>query len=171
MKRLCLIALVACTRPAPLPPPSSAPYAATTHGWAAPPPLAPPLASPPSQQPPASHGSGHQAPGPVLERGQASYYHDSLAGNPTASGQPYDPAALTAAHRTLPFGSVVDVVRSDGRWVRVRINDRGPFKRGRVIDLSRRAAEHVDMIQAGLADVALYLVWQPSQSSHEVTAP
>ena len=93
--------------------------------------------------------------GPVFERGAASYYADSLAGHPTASGEPYDPAAFTAAHRTLPFGTWVEVVRKDGRRVRVRINDRGPFKAGRVIDVSRAAAEALGMVKAGVVDVEL----------------
>jgi rare lipoprotein A len=93
--------------------------------------------------------------------GTASYYHDSLAGNLTANGERYDPRALTAAHRTLPLGTIVDVVRRDGRLVRVRINDRGPYVAGRIIDLSRRAASTIGMIRAGITDVALYVVWSP----------
>lgn len=92
------------------------------------------------------------------QRGKASYYADSLAGNATASGEIYDPERMSAAHRSLPFGTIVDVVRSDGRWVRVRINDRGPFVTGRVIDLSRRAAELLGMVQAGVVDVSLFVV-------------
>jgi rare lipoprotein A len=93
-----------------------------------------------------------------FQNGKATYYHDSLAGNKTASGEVYDPNGFTAAHRSLPFGSIVDVVMADGRTVRVRINDRGPYGRGRVIDLSRRAAETVGLIGAGVAPVTLYLV-------------
>jgi rare lipoprotein A len=90
----------------------------------------------------------------VLE-GKATYYADTLAGRPTASGEAYDPSALTAAHRSLPFGTVVRVVRPDsGRAVVVRINDRGPFgNERRIIDLSRTAAEALDMIRAGVVDV------------------
>lgn len=93
----------------------------------------------------------------VLEssKGEATYYADSLAGRPTASGEKYDPSALTAAHRTLPFGTRVRVTREHGgRSVVVRINDRGPFgKSRRIIDLSRRAAEELDMIRAGVVPV------------------
>lgn len=89
--------------------------------------------------------------------GRASYYADSLAGNLTASGERYDPQKLTAAHRTLPFGSVVRVTRLDtGASVTVRITDRGPFagrEQGRIIDLSRAAAENIDMIRRGVVDV------------------
>ncbi|MEM9841487.1 MAG: septal ring lytic transglycosylase RlpA family protein [Pseudomonadota bacterium] len=88
----------------------------------------------------------------------ASYYSDSLAGNSTASGEPYDPAKLTAAHRTLPFGTKVRVVRAGRGEVVVTINDRGPFVDGRVIDLSRAAAEKVDLISDGIGDVCLYEV-------------
>jgi rare lipoprotein A len=116
--------------------------------------------APPAAAVPASWSS----PAAPFEVGQASYYADSLAGNATASGEPYAPAALTAAHRKLPFGTVVDVVRDDGRAVRVRINDRGPFVSGRVIDLSRAAAEQLGMMRAGVVPVRLYVVWQPPKS-------
>ena len=102
-----------------------------------------------------------QANGAPLEEGKASYYSDKLAGRPTANGEPYDPRALTAAHRTLPFGTKVDVARPDGRHVTVRINDRGPHKRGRVIDLSRRAAEEIGLVKEGVGEVALRVVWLP----------
>lgn len=88
-------------------------------------------------------------------RGKASYYADSLAGNATASGEPYDPEKLTAAHRELPFGTRVRVARvDDDRAVVVRINDRGPFgNKKRIIDVSRAAAEELGMIRAGVVDV------------------
>jgi rare lipoprotein A len=92
------------------------------------------------------------------EKGVASYYADSLAGHKTASGEKYDPDALTAAHKSLPFGTVVEVSRADGRKVRVRINDRGPFTKGRVIDLSRRAAEEIGLIKDGIAKVTVRVV-------------
>jgi rare lipoprotein A len=65
---------------------------------------------------------------------------------------------MTAAHRTLPFGTIVEVARDDGRKVIVRINDRGPFRSGRIIDLSRRAAEELGMIRAGVVSVAVRVV-------------
>lgn len=92
------------------------------------------------------------------EVGRASMYSDKLAGRPTASREPYDPHALTAAHRTLPFGTIVEVTRRDGRRVLVRINDRGPFVKGRVIDVSRRAAVELGMVREGVVDVALRVV-------------
>ncbi|MCB9708536.1 MAG: septal ring lytic transglycosylase RlpA family protein [Myxococcales bacterium] len=95
--------------------------------------------------------------------GKASYYHDSLAGNHTANGEVYDPDKLTAASRTLPFGSEVKVVRIDtGKEVIVRINDRGPFADpDRIIDLSRAAAEALDMMVVGVIDVRLEVVEPP----------
>lgn len=93
------------------------------------------------------------------QSGTASYYADSLAGRSTASGEPYDPKAMTAAHRTLPFGTMVEVTRDDGRKVVVRINDRGPFgKKKRIIDLSRRAAEELGMVRAGVAKVTVRVI-------------
>ncbi|AKF06802.1 septal ring lytic transglycosylase RlpA family protein [Sandaracinus amylolyticus] len=87
--------------------------------------------------------------------GAASYYHDSLAGRSTASGEPYDPTEYTAANRTLPFGTVLRIVRIDtGRSVIVRVNDRGPFgRRRRLLDLSRAAAEELGMIERGVVRV------------------
>ena len=85
-----------------------------------------------------------------VQTGSASYYANSLAGNRTASGVPYDPRALVAAHRTLPFGTVLRVTNlENGREVQVRVVDRGPFARGRILDLSRRAAERIGMIRLG----------------------
>ena len=96
-----------------------------------------------------------ETPAP-LTCAMASYYHDSLAGNLTASGVPYDPTELTAAHKTLPFGTKLRVVRETGSEVFVTINDRGPFIEGRVIDLSRAAAAEIGMIEDGVAEVCLY---------------
>ena len=89
-------------------------------------------------------------------QGQASYYADSLSGNKTASGEPYDKNAMTAAHRTLPFGTRVKVTYvSTGKSVIVTINDRGPRVKGRIIDLSGAAAEQVGMKQDGHGDVSV----------------
>lgn len=85
----------------------------------------------------------------VIEGG-ASWYSDALAGRPMASGVPYDPDDLIAAHRALPFGTRVRVTNlANGREVEVLVMDRGPFIAGRDIDLSRRAAEQIGMIRAG----------------------
>ena len=86
--------------------------------------------------------------------GTASWYHE---GSRTATGERYRPDGITAAHRTLPFGSIVRVVlRRSGRSVDVRINDRGPFIRGRIIDLSRGAKRALGM--NGLAPVCISVV-------------
>jgi rare lipoprotein A len=91
--------------------------------------------------------------------GVASFYGKELAGNRTASGERFNPRALTAAHRTLPLGSKLLVTnKSNGRSVVVRINDRGPFHKGRLIDVSHAAAEEISMIGAGKAAVRLELL-------------
>ena len=114
--------------------------------------------SPPTSHPPITNTtptSGKQQE----ERGEASYYSDRLAGRSTASGEPYDPKELTAAHRTLPFGTIVRVWRpKNNRAVEVRINDRGPHTSGRIVDLSRRGAEEIGLVRDGVDDVVLTVV-------------
>jgi rare lipoprotein A len=89
----------------------------------------------------------------------ASYYARSLDGRLTASGERYDEDDLTAAHRTLPFGTRVRVTEPDsGRSVVVRINDRGPYVEGRDIDLSRRAAAELGIVEDGVALVTMQRV-------------
>lgn len=100
--------------------------------------------------------------------GLASYY---ATGERTAAGEAFDPKGLTAAHRTLPFGTHVRVTRLDtGDSVVVRINDRGPFKPGRVIDLSQRAAQDLRMTDSGLTAVKLEVVdrLEPQQSAENI---
>lgn len=97
--------------------------------------------------------------GEVIETGVASWYGPNFHGKLTANGEVYDMDGLTAAHRTLPFNTVVLVENEkNGESVVVRINDRGPFAKNRIIDLSRRAAEEIDMIGPGTADVQLFLL-------------
>lgn len=109
------------------------------------------------------------APEASGQEGLASYYANSLAGRPTASGEPYDPRAFTAAHRTLPFGSVVRVERigtngrTGDRFVEVRINDRGPFVRGRIIDLSAAAANELGIVREGVARVRVRVIESASR--------
>ena len=92
----------------------------------------------------------------AAEEGLASYYADSLHGNPTASGEPYDKGAMTAAHRTLEFGTRVKVTNLDnGQSVTVVINDRGPHVKSRVIDVSGEAARQLGMLDSGTAKVSL----------------
>jgi len=88
--------------------------------------------------------------------GQASYYADSLHGNKTASGEPYDKNAMTAAHRTLEFGTGVKVTYlKSGKSVEVRINDRGPHVQSRIIDLSGAAAEQLGLKNDGVGEVSI----------------
>jgi rare lipoprotein A len=90
------------------------------------------------------------------EIGLASFY---FHGEKTASGEPFDSKALTGAHRTVPFGTMVRVTMlKTGKQVTVRINDRGPFVKGRIIDVSRHAAEVLGMVGAGLATVKVEIV-------------
>lgn len=123
-------------------------------------PPAAPMAQPAGQPPPGGVPAAAWSQ-PPYQLGRASYYADRLAGRRTAAGEPYDPWAYTAAHRTLPLGAFVDVARADGRHVIVRINDRGPYSGGRIIDLSRRAATDLGMVRAGVVDVALRVLWVP----------
>ncbi len=93
------------------------------------------------------------------EVGEASWYGPGFHGNRTASGEVYDMEAMTAAHRRLPFGARVLVVNLDnGRETQVRINDRGPFARNRIIDLSRAAARDIGMLGSGTARVRIEVI-------------
>lgn len=93
------------------------------------------------------------------KEGVASYYGSRFHGKRTASGEVFDKEKMTAAHRTLPFGTIVKVTRADnGDFVYVRINDRGPFARGRLIDLSRKAAEELGIIHRGRQKVVLQVL-------------
>jgi rare lipoprotein A len=95
--------------------------------------------------------------------GIASYYADKFQGRPTASGERFDNGRLTAAHRTLPFGTRVRVTNLDnGRSVTIRVNDRGPFVKGRIIDLSVAAARRLDMLRTGVARVRVEPVNTPA---------
>lgn len=129
-------------------------------------PRARPAAPAPAREPPDDDLQRSHRSRPALDvvRGRASYYSDRLAGNRTASGDIYDPRALTAASRDLPFGTILRVVREDtGATVVVRINDRGPFgNRSRILDVSRAAAEALGMIRAGVVDVRAEVLERPS---------
>jgi peptidoglycan lytic transglycosylase len=108
----------------------------------------PSVAPQPALVPPPPRASREKSTGSV----RASYQGNEEAGRRTASGEPYDPEALTAASKTLPIGSTVIVTNPmNGKSVIVRINDRGPHVRGRSLDLSRRAAEELGITEKGVA--------------------
>jgi rare lipoprotein A len=110
-------------------------------------PQAPAVPAPPAKPSP---------PRANVETGKASWYGDAHHGKKTASGEVYDMAELTAAHRSLPLGTRVRVVNvENGRSVVVRVNDRGPFVRGRIIDLSRAAARELGPLGAGVFTVRI----------------
>ncbi|AMR27517.1 hypothetical protein A0257_10685 [Hymenobacter psoromatis] len=93
------------------------------------------------------------------QSGQGSYYADKFAGRATTSGVPYRPGQLTAAHNTLPFGTRIKVTNMrNGRSVKVVVNDRGPHVKGRIVDVSKRAARKLGLIEAGVVPVQLKVV-------------
>lgn len=105
-----------------------------------------------------------------LERGIASWYGDKFHGRKTSNGEIYDMYALTAAHKTLPLGVDVRVTRLDnGRSVVVRVNDRGPFVAGRIIDLSYSAARQLDMTDVGTAPVQVQALGFRRESQGQVS--
>lgn len=105
--------------------------------------------------------------------GDASWYGPGFHGKRTASGERYNQRAMTAAHKTLPFGTMLKVTNSDnGKSVVVRINDRGPFVRGRIVDLSKSAAERIGMMGPGVARVELAAVsGHKSQDERDIRPP
>jgi len=129
-----------------------------------------PRSASPAEQPPAPRAERRD--GQILEdryknghalavyRGEATYYGEAFRGRRTASGEPFDPTEFTAAHRSLPFGTVVRVVcPKSRRAVYVRINDCGQFgSRRRIIDLSPAAAARLDIVRLGVADVRVEVV-------------
>ena len=118
----------------------------------------PPTAAPaPTPTPPAARALPPEAR--AVWTGTASWYGEAHHRKKTASGEPFDMHALTAAHRTLPFGTRVRVTSLEtGRSVTVRINDRGPFVGGRTVDISRAAAQSIGMIDRGVAKVKLDVI-------------
>lgn len=119
--------------------------AATLAGCSTPPPRGP-----------ATSASPPPATGEHIGSGKASYYGNQHHNKLTASGERFDQATLTAAHRSLPFGTNVRVTNTrDGKSVVVRINDRGPFVRGRIIDLSKAAFERIGNTRSGVIPVRL----------------
>jgi rare lipoprotein A len=97
-----------------------------------------------------------------LQRGRISWYGRAFAGRRTASGERFDPQAMTMAHRSLPLGTIVRVVNDDnGRSVTLRVNDRGPYHGDRVADVSRAASQRLGFVDDGVTDATLLVVWVP----------
>ena len=91
--------------------------------------------------------------------GEASYYADKFHGRKTANGEIFDMHKISAAHKTLPFDTMLEVTNlENNKSVIVRVNDRGPYKKGRILDLSYRAAQEVDMIKTGVARVKIRIL-------------
>jgi rare lipoprotein A len=92
----------------------------------------------------------------ISQNGKASFYANEFNGRKTASGEKFRNSKLTAAHKTLPFGTKVKVTNlKNGKSVKVKINDRGPFVAGRIIDLSKKAAKKIDMVKEGVGNVKI----------------
>ncbi len=127
-----------------------------------------PLPPPSTPQPPTS--SAPIAPGIYFERGIASWYGVPFHGRRAANGEIFDMNTLVAAHRTLPFGSILRVTNlNNGRQIEVRVIDRGPFIGDRVLDLARAAAIGLDMIGTGTAPVSIELLSGPSPAIGDFT--
>lgn len=153
---LLLAGLTACstraTRPQPPPEPEPSSRSASRTR---------PPAKPPARASPSGEGRA------FVGEGLASFYGPGLHGNLTANGERFDQNAMTAAHRKLRFGSCLRVVNmANGRQVKVRINDRGPYIDGRIIDLSKAAARKLDMLDKGVARVRLYRCEGDAKASH-----
>ncbi len=115
-----------------------------------------------------SVGEPASTPGqqPITEVGVASWYGEECAHNATASGEAFDVNVLTAAHRRLPFGTLIRVTNlKNGKAVNLRVNDRGPWVQGRILDVSRQAAKLLGFIGAGLALIRIEVLNLPSRNS------
>ena len=111
----------------------------------------------------ASSGHGALANHIHVQRGRISWYGADFAGRKTASGERFDPHALTMAHRSLPLGTIVLVTNDDnGRHVTLRVNDRGPYRGGRVADVSRAASRALGFQQTGITVATIEVLWMPS---------
>ncbi|MBK1719686.1 septal ring lytic transglycosylase RlpA family protein [Thiocystis violacea] len=101
-----------------------------------------------------------------VQKGTASFYHDSLHGRKTASGQVYSKHRLSAAHKTLPLGTKIRVTDTKtGRSIVVRVNDRGPFVKGRILDLSKQAAQELGIVKRGVAKVEVKVLGSDRRGS------
>jgi rare lipoprotein A len=130
------------------------PKAAAPATSAPSPAAAPAAAAPPAATAPAAAGAPAAAPAASGETGLAAVYNHKLNGRKTASGERYDMNKLTAAHKTLPFGTMVKVTNAKSqKSVTVRINDRGPTQAGRILDISTAAAKQLGISPTGMAQV------------------
>jgi rare lipoprotein A len=128
---------------------------------ATPPPAAAPAAPPAAAPPPAPTAT--VAPAAGTERGKLAWYGSKFAGRKTASGQRYDPNALTMAHKTLPFGTRVKITNlANQRSVEVKVNDRGPTQGDRIGDVSLAAAKRLGMVRAGVIDAEVTVLAAPA---------
>ena len=109
-------------------------------------------------RPPGSHATS-RSPRGAVQTGLGSYYASKFNGRPTASGSTYRPGDMTAAHNTLPFGTLIRVTNTrNGRFVEVTVTDRGPHTKGYIVDVSHRAAVQLDIIEAGVVPVEVTVV-------------
>lgn len=135
----------------------------------------PPVAKPGYPKPYKVLGQWYQPVGDAKgfrERGTASWYGPDFHGKKTANGETYDMDSMTAAHKTLPLGTLVRVSNlENNKEVEVRINDRGPFVQGRIVDLSREAAKRIGMIGAGTARVEIAAIGQAIRPGAGRVAP
>lgn len=105
-------------------------------------------------------------------KGKASFYAKSFEGNKTANGEVFSNELLTAAHRSLPFGTLVKVTNlSNYKSVIVRINDRGPYSKHRMIDLSKAAAKEIDLVHQGVGSVLIECIFSPSNEAEIEIVP
>lgn len=143
---------VSAARAADNPAPAATPAATPAPAAATPAPAAPPTAAPTPPTTPAAAPAGSEA-------GLAAVYNHKLNGHKTASGERYDANRLTAAHKTLPFGTMVKVTNvKNQKTVTVRINDRGPTQAGRILDISTAAAQKLGIKPTAMAEVSAEVV-------------
>lgn len=116
--------------------------------------------------------SKEELPDDFLQQGYASWYGPGFDGRLTSSRERFDQTKFTAAHRTLPFGTVVKVINLENdRTVEVEINDRGPYAGNRMIDLSKAAAEKINLLDSGVAEVQLILVEAGGEIPEDLNQP
>lgn len=116
-------------------------------------------------------GNVYAKKGSSVQVGKASYYHKKFHGRKTANGERFSNNAFTCAHRKLRFNTIVKVTKvKTGRVTFCRVNDRGPFSKGRIIDLSRRAAEDLKMVSAGVSKVKVEVHCRPGKGASKYNA-